>query len=242
MLRLTTNGLVRPCRERGFDMPNLRPIAMLALFLLLPAAALAGDDGKKDFGHSGFYLGVGGAYAFNFFEDMIEDEVEDAGFKISLKDTWGVNARVGYRVASWFAVEGMYEWMNNFEIEVDDVMDPGLDDLLGAKVDYRTHTFTVNAKFVIPTWRLQPYLYLGIGGQYYDLNASGSFEDVGLDFSEKGWAFAGRPGAGLDAYITEHILVKVEVAGVLATSNPSTIPDIGDMFYMTVGAGLQYRF
>jgi opacity protein-like surface antigen len=89
---------------------------------------------------------------------------------------------------------------------------------------------------------LHPYLYLGIGGQYYDLDATGEFASVSLDFSEKGWAFAGRPGLGLDAYITENILVNVEVAGVLATSNPSTIPDIGDMFYMTVGAGLQYRF
>jgi opacity protein-like surface antigen len=222
-------------------MIDLRAIAMLALVLLLPAAALADDD-DKDFSRSGFYLGVGGAYGINFFENMIEDAARDAGFEISLKDTGGVNARVGYRVASWFAVEGMYEWMDNFKIEVDGFTDPDLEDLVGAEVDYRTHTVTVNAKFLIPTWRLHPYLYLGIGAQYYDLDAQATFADNGLDFSEKGWAFAGRPGLGLDAYITENILVNIEVAGVLATANPSTIPDIGDMFYMTVGAGLQYRF
>jgi len=240
MLRLTTNGVVRPFEEGGFDMSDLRVIAILALFLLLPAAALAGDD-DKDFSRPGFYLGVGGAYAFNFFEDMIEDEAEDAGFKISVKDTWGVNARVGYRIASWFAVEGMYEWMDNFKIKVDEVTfaPPGL---AGGSVDYRTHTVTVNAKFLIPTWRLHPYLLLGIGGQYYDLDASASFADNSFDFSESGWAFAGRPGVGLDAYITENFLINVELSGVLATSNPSTIPDIGDMFYMTLGAGLQYRF
>jgi opacity protein-like surface antigen len=221
-------------------MSDLRATALLALVLLLPAAALAGDD-DKDFSRSGFYLGVGGAYGINFFEDMIEDAAEKQGFEISLKDTGGVNARVGYRVASWFAVEGMYEWMDNFKIEVDGISGAP-PELLGATVDYRTHTFTVNAKFLIPTWRLHPYLYLGIGGQYYDLDATGEFAGAGLDFSEKGWAFAGRPGLGLDIYITENILVNVEVAGVLATANPSTIPDIGDMFYMTVGGGLQYRF
>jgi len=241
MLRLTTNGVVRPFEEGGFDMSDLRVIAILALFLLLPAAALADDD-KKDFSHSGFYLGVGGAYGFNFFEDMIEDAAEKEGFKISLNDTWGVNARVGYRLASWFALEGMYEWMDNFKIEVDGFTDPALEDLLGASVDYRTHTVTVNAKFILPTWRLHPYLYLGIGGQYWDLAAEAAFAQYGFDFNDSGWSFAGRPGFVIDAYITENILVNVEVSGVLATSNPKTIPDIGDLFYLTAGAGLQYRF
>jgi len=221
-------------------MSNLRPIAMLALVVLLPAAALAGDD-KKDFSRPGFYLGVGGAYGINFFDDMLEDAARKEGFDISVKDTGGVNARVGYRVASWFAVEAMYEWMDNFKIKVNGIIDAP-PELLGASVDYRTHTVTVNAKFLLPTWRLHPYLCLGLGGQYYDLNASGTFADVGLDFSESGWAFAGRPGLGLDAYITKNIVLNVEVSGVLATANPSTIPDIGDMFYMTVGGGLQYRF
>ena len=157
-------------------MSDLRAIAMLALVLLLPAAALAGDD-ENSFSRRGFYLGVGGAYGVNFFEDTIEDAAESAGFKVSVKDTGGVNARVGYRLASWFALEGMYEWMDNFKIKVDGLIgaDP---DLLGAKVDYGTHTVTLNAKFLIPIWRLHPYLLLGIGGQYYDLDAAGTFADT----------------------------------------------------------------
>jgi hypothetical protein len=238
MLRVTVSGLVRPVARRGFEMSDLRAIAILALVLLLPAAALADDDG---FGRRGFYLGVGGAYGVNFFDDTIEDAAMEAGFLASAEDTGGVNARAGYRLASWFALEGMYEWMDNFKIEVDGIIgaDP---DLLGATVDYRTHTVTLNAKFLIPTWRLHPYLLLGIGAQYYDLDAAGVFADFGLDFSDSGWALAGRPGVGLDAYITKNILLNVEVSGVLATSNPSTIPDVGDFFYLTAGAGLQYRF
>jgi opacity protein-like surface antigen len=221
-------------------MSDLRAIAMLALFLLLPAAALAGDD-DKNFSRRGFYLGVGGAYGANFFEDTIEDAAEREGFKVSVKNTGGVNARVGYRLASWFALEGMYEWMDNFKIKVDGIIDAD-PDLLGAKVNYGTHTVTLNAKFLLPIWRLHPYLLLGIGGQYYDLDAEAEFANLGFDFSESGWALAGRPGVGLDAYITKNILVNVEVGGVLATSNPSTIPNIGDMFYLTAGAGLQFRF
>jgi opacity protein-like surface antigen len=223
-------------------MSVLRPIAILALVLLLPAAALAGDDDKK-FSRSGFYLGVGGSYGVNFFAEELEDEWEDEGVHISLKDTWGVNARAGYRFASWFALEGLYEYMHNFETEID-AIDPGgpVIPIGRTLADYTTHTVTVNAKFLIPTWRLHPYLYLGLGGQYYDLNAAGFLQGTPFDFSESGWAFAGRPGVGLDAYITKNILINVELSGVLATANPSTIPDIGDLFYMTVGAGLQYRF
>jgi opacity protein-like surface antigen len=241
MLRLTMSGLACPFHERRFDMSVLRAIAILALVLLLPAAALAGDDDKK-FSRRGFYLGVGGAYGVDFFEDTLQDAAEEAGFAVSLSNTGGVNARVGYRLASWVALEGMYEWMDNFQVEVDGFSDPDLEDLLGANVDYTTHTVTLNAKFLLPIWRFHPYLLLGVGGQYYDLDAAGRFADEGIDFSESGWSFAGRPGVGLDAYVTRNILINVEVSGVLATSNPSTIPDIGDLFYLTVGGGLQYRF
>ena len=99
-------------------MSVVRPIAILALVFLLPAAALAGDDG---FGRRGFYLGVGGSYGVNFFEEEIEDQLAKQGVHISLKDTWGVNGRVGYRFASWFALEGLYEYMHNFETEIDSI-------------------------------------------------------------------------------------------------------------------------
>jgi opacity protein-like surface antigen len=223
-------------------MSVLRPIAILALVFLLPAAALAGDD-DNGFGRRGWYLGVGGSYGHNFFEDDIQDAAAREGVNIELSDTGGVNARAGYRLASWFALEAMYEWMDNFKTEVDSIELGGEDLPVGITLaDYATHTVTVNAKFLIPVWRLHPYLLLGIGGQYYDLEAPQLVQDSDFDFSESGWSFAGRPGLGLDAYITKNILINVEVSGVLATSNPSTIPDIGDLFYMTVGAGLQYRF
>ena len=47
---------------------------------------------------------------------------------------------------------------------------------------------------------------------------------------------------GLDIYITRNLVLNAEVSGVLATANPSTIPNIGDMFYISAGGGLQWRF
>lgn len=209
-----------------------------------PTPAVSGDaKAKPDFSRPGWYLGVGGAYGVDFFGDDIEKAARSIGVDVSIKDTGGVNARGGYRVASWFAAELMYEWMDNFGVEVDSI-DPGGEPLpLGIELSkYTTHTITANLKFIVPTWRFQPYILLGLGAQYYDLKAPDVVQETAFDFTESGWAVAGRPGVGMDVYITENLLVNVEVDGVLATANPNTIPDIGDLFYLTVGGGLQWRF
>ena len=224
---------------------SLRTLLMaLACTALLSASALADDDGDDDgFARPGWYLGIGGAAGVNFFEDEIEDAAEKVGVNVDVKDTGGINARGGYRVNSWFAVEGMYEWMDNFEVEVKSIDTGGEPLPVGTTLfDYTTHTITANLKFVVPTWRFQPYLLLGVGAQHFDLDAPATVEASALDLSDSGWGFAGRPGLGLDIYITRNLLLNAEVAGVLATGNFSTIPSIGDFFYLSAGGGLQWRF
>jgi hypothetical protein len=199
--------------------------AVAALVCLVPQIALAQDG----FGRRGFYLGVGGQAGIDLFEDAIEDVT---GGSVTIDPTAGVSARLGYRLFSWFAIEGYYEWMNNFKTNISV-------GLIDGSLNYTTHTVTANLKFLIPTWRVQPYLVLGVGGQHFDL------EDnvfAGL-FDDKGWAFAGRPGLGLDLYITKNVVLNAEVAGVLATSEPKNIgTNITDLFYLSAGAGIQYRF
>jgi hypothetical protein len=199
--------------------------AVTTLILFLPGIAL-GNDG---FGRRGFYLGVGAQGGVNFFEDQIGDVT---GGAVDTGSTWGVNARAGYRVFSWFAVEAYYEWMDNFQTEV----------TLGSRggtLDYTTHTITGNLKFVVPTWRFQPYLVLGFGGQHFNLGD----DLLGGVLDDKGWGIAGRPGVGLDIYITKNLVLNAEVAGVLGTSEPKNLGrNITDLFYLSAGGGLQWRF
>ena len=71
------------------------------------------------------YLGAGATYQFNVFssdiEDVIQDEVDavlpGANANFDLDDSFGVNALVGYRAVSWFAIELQYEWIDEYDIQ-----------------------------------------------------------------------------------------------------------------------------
>jgi opacity protein-like surface antigen len=221
-----------------------RGLALASILIgVLPGPALAAGPDDEGFGHTGFYLGVGGAAGLELFEDALEDIANDEGVNLSVDQSWAINARAGYRLASWVALELMYEYLDSFQIDVDSVDVGGPPIPVGTTLaDYSTHTGTLNLKLIVPTWRIQPYLLLGAGGQYFDLEASPLVQGTELDFGDSGWAFAGRPGLGIDLYLTKHILLNAEASGVLSTSSPDTVPDIGDLFYLSVGGGLQYRF
>ncbi len=86
--------------------------------------------------------------------------------------------------------------------------------------------------------RYQPYLVVGIGGQYAELK-----DRLGLELDDGQWAFAARPGVGLDFYISQHWLVNVEVAGVVALRDIEALGSSAtDIWYLSAGGGIQYRF
>lgn len=213
-------------------MKRIHRLAVVAALFLLPAAALADpheeakEAKKPGFARRGFYVGVNAAYGFgNFYENAIEADVP---FSINVNNAAGLNARVGYRILSFLAVEAHYEWMNDFQLKV-----AGLDIL-----DQTTHTVTGNLKLLLPLWRFQPYLLLGAGGQYYDIND----KLTGL-FDDSQWVFAARPALGVDLYITRNVVFNVEGAGVIALSDLSgQLSGVETLPYVSISAGLQWRF
>ena len=62
-------------------------------------------------------------------------------------------------------------------------------------------------------------------------------------FSSSLLRFAGRLGAGLDVYITKHILLTAGANAVLSTTDFELFGvDVDPLFYVGGQAGLQYRF
>lgn len=201
------------------------PALILAtLATLLGATSASAEPPAPDYSRPGFYVGINGIYALNFFDD--------ARGLIDYKDTWGLTARAGYRFRPWFAGEFLYEWANEFDATF------GLP--LGTSGDLTTHTITANAKFLWPSWRAQPYLLVGLGTQGVETK----LRFLGVSASDSLWGFALRPAVGVDFYITKNLVLNAEIGPVVNLLN-SQEPFPGGTeaeFYMSFGGGLQYRF
>jgi len=228
--------------------------AMLAVGLLwmLPESALAEKQSDPDaFDRPGFYMGGGGTYQFNAFsgriKDVIQDAVDDAipgaNADFDLDDSGGLNALLGYRVWSWFALELQYEWVDEYDI------DGSIDSpfpISGKLYSIEGHTLTASSKWIIPFWRIQPYFLIGGGMAISEvskgdlaaaLTALGGDIDDGTNIKP-----AARAGLGLDIYLTKQIVVNAQASAVLTTLKNPDIGDVEDLNYMSFTAGLQYRF
>jgi opacity protein-like surface antigen len=176
-------------------------VAALALTLAV-ASARADDD--TDFNRSGAYAGLGGVYAVSAFQGEAKN---------LLGNSLGFQARGGYRLDEIFALEGLYEYLDNF----------------GAKnfnAGIWTNHASINGKLILPLDRFQPYLSGGVG--FLNANSGGQAR----------WAFAGRFSAGTDLALTEHVALFLDAAYLL----PGGGGVATDLQYFSFGWGGKYLF
>jgi len=205
-------------------------ITLATLFLLAAGTAQAGEFGRR-----GAYVGLNAAYGF----DLASDEFAQlAGVSVPVpltySDSWGLNARIGYRAANWLALELQYEWMDGIGIGVAGSSPIAI---------YEPHTLTGNLKFLLPIGRIQPYILAGGGLAIYSIDLLAPVP--GVDASGTGFGFRG--GAGLDLYLTENLVLNAEGTAVLNTSdlsvNQQTLSSpLQSIYYFSLSGGLTYRF
>jgi opacity protein-like surface antigen len=199
---------------------------LLASCFALAGAARADDT---DFGRSGAYLGVGASHTAGVVNAFLDGDTLLQHLEIS--DRWGVNARAGYHLTSWFSIEGEYEWIDPLRVTF-------FNQSLG---DLGIQSATANVRFILPLRRFQPYLLLGAGAVFFDLNSR--FPGLSIDRH----AFAGRVGLGMDVYITHNLYLNAGAESILTPAKISlntglvsgSVSPIGSLSFQL---GLGYHF
>ena len=192
--------------------------------LLAPAAALgavlaaAPAARAEDYVRTGWYAGARGVYTQEDFD--IDAEVDD---------DFGFNLFAGYRLFSFLG--------SDFEFEYVDAL-PARGKPAGPNYDVRTFNLSWNFRAYPLAWafepsspfqRVQPYLSAGVSNQWVQLRRQPAGN------SNQG-NFAGRLGAGIDFYLTEHLALTSNGIYTLGTG------DVNDFHYWSIGWGLLYRF
>ena len=197
-----------------------------ASWLLLALAAGPARAAGNEFARSGPYLGVAASYSTDLFENEVQDAV---GLPIDIDDTWGANARLGYRALPFLAVELEYEWLDDYDVSV-----AGVDAL-----SVQAQALTANLRLIAPIRRFQPYLLAGVGGVAFHAK-----DRLGLGLSQRQSSFAGRLGAGFELYLTRHLALDAGASVVLTTEGLESagLPDVSPLYYVSAHGGLLVRF
>jgi len=184
---------------------------------LLTAPAFSQEEQEESgYSRSGVYLGANVVGASYVRIDQIDDGLD-------VDEVVGFSAYGGYRANPVLALEMQFEMLTKADLDLDGA---------GKIGDLTMWTLTGNMKIFLWPERFQPYVLVGLGAMQID------FEDsTGLVSDEADTNFVYRFGAGLDFYITEHIVASVGANYLLPAGS-----DLEDLDYVSYGGGIQYRF
>ena len=212
--------------------------ARIAGFLLL--LAMATPTQAADFSDRGVYLGVTGIYTSSLFQEEVLSYGGLPASVAKVSDSAGVSARLGYRAMSWIALEIQYEWLDTVHFS---------NAVQGEFAEYNPQTVTANVKLFLPSGALQPYLLVGAGIVFWELDtlALGSGLGAVPAIHSSGNGFTGRAGLGLNFHLSDHLALNAEAVAVLNTTtlDPTETQldqTLGNLYYFSFGAGLSYRF
>jgi opacity protein-like surface antigen len=211
--------------------PRTTVLTCLLLLIAVAPARAEGPDAGYDFARSGWYLGAGVSIGFEAFSGIAEME-DSLDTNVKVGNAFGVNARAGYRLFPWLALEGQFEWLSSFNYIAEDVLPPGETDVRDATfAEVEDYTLTVNAKGYPLTGRVQPFGLVGLGGMLAK-NTLRFQNDRTVDVG----GFVARFGGGVDYYLDESWILSADVSYLLTTGN------VEDTDRVSLGIGIQYRF
>ena len=155
-------------------------------------------------------------------------------------DTFGATGRGGYRCHPYVSTELQFEALSNFDGTISENGTPSNDTARSFDLELESLVFTTNAKGHLLTGRYQPFVLLGMGFMRMESKSrdttGGTIPGNAAQQSDRTVKFALRYGAGLDFYLTEHVVVSAEGSYLMPTGK------LDGLDYYTFGLGVQYRF
>lgn len=178
------------------------------------SASLAQQDVFK---HA--YFGIGGSYALEDFQDVHP-----------LDDSWGINAKLGWRLIEDISVQFDFDYLNKFEGD-------GKQEQFQGEVKVLTYILSLKGYFPINYHNIRPFIIAGGGIMYADadLQSSSGSEP---DFAPHETGVGIKVGGGFDYFINESFSVGIE--GNYTFGAPDT--NLNDIRYYHGILGVSYHF
>lgn len=200
-------------------MSKLRFVALVGTLAVLVSSQ--GVRAEDEYNRPGPFAGLGASYEVPAFQGVLTGRGVD---------TWGFNARGGYRFNDFLAAEGIYEY-GRFSASAAHASGAR------AKVDVQTNLVMGGGKLIVPLERFQPYLWGGFGllAGSADVTVTGASSSASQP-SANGGGFAGRIAAGMDFHLTREIALFGEASYVMPATGPT------NLYYVSAGFGGRYVF
>ena len=145
-------------------------LTLMIFFLISPYAHAA----------TGFYVGAGGSYAVENFDD--DDDFEN----INYDNSWGINAKVGYHLHKLLDLEFNFDYLDEFEGDA------------GTDVEVMTYMIGLKGFFPIASEKVKLSV-VAAGGLMY--------AEAGSDDETDGCA---KFGLGLDYFLIQNFSAGIE--------------------------------
>jgi opacity protein-like surface antigen len=174
----------------------------LIFLAIVPAILFFYACFEAEAGDRRFFAGAGLSYAVEDFDD---GDVKKLAGSDSIDNAWGFNLFAGYGLHKHFAVEGNFNWYDDFEAKADDI-----------NFDIRLWTLMLDLKVISPALlddRLFPYLRIGAGWMETEVDLRGKNRDNG--------DFAYDVGLGFDVFVRDRISIGLDGKRVWGTGDVS---------------------
>lgn len=206
-----------------------RFVALLALIVMvtLPTVLHAAD--------TGFYLGVGGSYAFENFD--VDVDLDGVRYDFDFDDAWGVNGRLGYHISDLLALAFDFDYLSRFDAD-DRVVVFGIPVDTEAEVDVFTFMLAAKVSPNLGLERLRPYAIGGAGLMYGEVDAEATALGVTVSDSDSETDACAKLGLGLDFYITQEKNISLGLEGNYVWG----FGDLDEIRYFNVTLGIAYHF